>query len=61
MTPVVSTRRLFARLLRTFDVETVCDVGSMDGADARVFRRQLPDAHILAFEPNPTQLLTLAQ
>lgn len=53
MTPVVSTRRLFARLLRTFDVTTVCDVGSMDGADARLFRRGLPRANILAFEPNP--------
>jgi FkbM family methyltransferase len=49
----VSTRRLFARLLRTFDVKTVCDVGSMDGADAQYFRRHLPGASILALEPNP--------
>lgn len=51
--PVVSTRRLFAWLLRTLDVTTVCDVGSMDGADAKLFRRRLPNANILAFEPSP--------
>jgi FkbM family methyltransferase len=51
--PVVSTRHLFARLLRTLEVTTVCDVGSMDGTDAEFFRRQLPDANILAFEPSP--------
>jgi FkbM family methyltransferase len=44
---------LFAWLLRALDVQTVCDVGSMDGADATFFRRQLPDATILAFEPSP--------
>jgi FkbM family methyltransferase len=53
MTAVASTRGLFARLLRTLEVTTVCDVGSMDGADAQVFRRRLPHANILALEPNP--------
>lgn len=53
MAPVVSTRRLFGRLLKTLDVTTVCDVGSMDGSDAQFFRRRLPDATILALEPNP--------
>jgi FkbM family methyltransferase len=53
LTPVLSTRRLFARLLRTFEITTVCDVGSMDGADALLFRRRLPHAKILALEPNP--------
>jgi FkbM family methyltransferase len=50
---IVDTRRLFCRLLRTFDVATVCDVGSMDGSDALRFRRALPNAAILALEPNP--------
>ena len=50
---IVDTRRLFCRLLRTFDVTTVCDVGSMDGSDALRFRRALPNATILALEPNP--------
>src|SRR5690606_19421985 len=52
-------RRLFLRLLRTFEIETVCDVGSMDGADARRFRRTLPEATIIAFEPNPHNLASM--
>ena len=61
MTPVLSTRKLFARLLRTFEITTVCDVGSMDGADALFFRRQLPRAQILALEPNPSNYSLMRQ
>lgn len=50
---VLDTRYLFCRLLRAFEIETVCDVGSMDGADAMRFRKALPSANILAFEANP--------
>jgi FkbM family methyltransferase len=50
---IVSTRRLFARLLRAMQVNAVCDVGSMDGADALMFRSVLNRARIYAFEPNP--------
>jgi FkbM family methyltransferase len=50
---ILNTRRLFLRLLRTFEIDTVCDVGSMDGTDALRFRRVLPAAEIIAFEPNP--------
>jgi FkbM family methyltransferase len=50
---IVNTRRLFCRLLETFAVDAVCDVGSMDGADALRFRRVLPGAAVLALEPNP--------
>lgn len=53
MTLLVDTGRLFLKLLRTLEVDTVCDVGSMDGADALRFRRTLPSAEIIAFEPNP--------
>ena len=53
MAPVVNTRRLFAGLLRTLDIATICDVGSMDGTDALLFRRHRPRASVLAFEPNP--------
>lgn len=53
MPPVVSTRWLFAALLGALDIDTVCDVGSMDGTDALRFRRHQPRANILAFEPNP--------
>ena len=38
---ILDTRRLFCRLLRTLEIETVCDVGSMDGSDALRFRRVL--------------------
>jgi len=50
---IVNTRRLFLRLLHTFEIDTVCDVGSMDGSDALRFRRMLPAAEIIALEPNP--------
>lgn len=50
---ILDTRRLFLKLLRTFDIDTVCDVGSLDGADALRFRRVLPAAEIIALEPNP--------
>jgi len=50
---IVDTGRLFLKLLRTFEIDTVCDVGSMDGYDALRFRRVLPAADVIAFEPNP--------
>jgi len=50
---IVDTRRLFLKLLRTLPIDTVCDVGSMDGYDALRFRRVLPAAEVIAFEPNP--------
>ena len=56
----LSTRYLFRRLLRTLEVEVVCDVGSMDGADALRFRRMLPSAQIVALEPNPRNFVQMA-
>lgn len=44
---------MFRRLLRTLDIETVCDIGCGDGSDALRFRRMLPNANIIALEPNP--------
>ena len=41
------------KLLRTLEIDTVCDVGSLDGSDALQFRRVLPTAEVIAFEPNP--------
>jgi len=49
----VNTRRLFARLLRVMRIGAVCDVGSMNGADALKFRSALRRASVYAFEPNP--------
>jgi FkbM family methyltransferase len=50
---ILGTSRLFAGLLRPLRVDVVCDVGSLNGADALRFRRELPAAEILAFEANP--------
>jgi FkbM family methyltransferase len=49
----VNTRRLFLRLLPGLQIGTVCDVGSMDGADALAFSEVVPQANVYAFEPNP--------
>ena len=57
---IVSTRRLFLRLLQPLGITTVCDVGSMDGSDALQFRRVLPAASILALEPNPKNFAVMA-
>jgi FkbM family methyltransferase len=53
---VVNTHRLFAQLLRVMRIDVVCDVGSMDGADALRFRAAARAAKIHAFEPNPGNL-----
>jgi len=50
---IVNTRRLFARLLSTMDIGAICDVGSMNGADALVFSAAAPGSSVYAFEPNP--------
>ncbi len=52
----VNTRRLFLALLGDLGINTVCDVGSMNGEDALAFRLRLPHARILALEPNPSNL-----
>jgi len=57
---IVDTPRLFLKLLRTLEIDTVCDVGSMDGADALRFRRALPAADVIAFEPNPRNFELMA-
>ena len=50
---IVNTKRLFARLLSTMKIDSVCDVGSMDGADSLGFREAAPESSIYAFEANP--------
>lgn len=49
----LNTGLLFRALLRPLRIDTVCDVGSMDGTESRAFRARLPAARILAFEANP--------
>jgi FkbM family methyltransferase len=53
---VVNTQRLFVQLLSVMRIDTVCDVGSMDGAEALRFRAATRAARIHAFEPNPANL-----
>jgi FkbM family methyltransferase len=53
---IVNTRRLFARLLPTMQITAVCDVGSMNGADALFFRDAVPGSSVYAFEPSPENL-----
>jgi FkbM family methyltransferase len=55
-----NTRRLFSWLLRPMRIDVVCDVGSMDGADALRFRDMLPSARIYAFEANPENYKRMA-
>jgi FkbM family methyltransferase len=50
---VVNTRRLFAKLLRRLQIGAICDVGSMNGADAVIFSAAAPQSRVYAFEPNP--------
>lgn len=51
--PVMNTGRAFVRLLPVLGIDTVCDIGSKDGADALRFRQRLPAAEVIAFEANP--------
>jgi FkbM family methyltransferase len=53
---VVNTSWFFCRLLQKMHVDVVCDVGSMDGADALRFRDARPSAQVYAFEANPENL-----
>ncbi len=50
---IVNTRRLFVRLLSDLRIDAVCDVGSMNGAEALTFGVAAPRSTVYAFEPNP--------
>lgn len=56
---IVNTHRLFNNLLSSLRASVVCDVGSMNGADALAFRAASPDSAIYAFEPNPRNFLEM--
>jgi len=53
---IVNTQRLFAKLLAKMQIGVICDVGSMNGADALMFRDAVSGASVYAFEPNPENL-----
>lgn len=50
---IVNTHRLFASLLPRMQISVICDVGSMNGADAVIFSAAAPRSSVYAFEPNP--------
>ena len=54
------TRRFFSLILKELKADCVCDIGSRDGEDAMHFRHLLPDATVLAFEPNPSNYSAMA-
>lgn len=55
----LDTSVLFQMLIRLFKPELICDVGSMDAAAARRFRRLTPRAQVVAFEANPHNAQTM--
>jgi FkbM family methyltransferase len=57
---IVNTKRLFSKLLSKMEIGVVCDIGSMDGADALTFHDAAPGSTIYAFEPNPRNLAPMA-
>lgn len=56
---ILNTQRLFVKLLSGMRIDTVCDVGSMDGSDSLRFRDALPESSIYAFEANPENFLRM--
>jgi FkbM family methyltransferase len=50
---IVNTQRLFVKFLSRMRINTICDIGSMDGADSLTFRDAAPTSNIYAFEANP--------
>jgi len=57
---LVNTQRLFTRLLPRMRISAICDVGSMNGADAVLFNAAAPQSRIYAFEPNPFNFRLMA-
>ncbi|WP_022664366.1 FkbM family methyltransferase [Desulfospira joergensenii] len=57
----LTTKFLFNLLLRIVKPEIVCDIGSMDGADALRFKRILPASQGLIFEANPYNFAAICQ
>jgi len=54
MSPLVlRTKYAFHALLWLLEPDVILDVGSMDGADSKKFKKLIPKAEIIAFEGNP--------
>ena len=50
---MIRTEILFVGLLKQLAADCICDVGSMDGAHALLFKKACPEAMVFAFEANP--------
>ena len=50
---MLRTEILFVSLLKELAVDCICDVGSMDGSHAILFKKACPNALVFAFEANP--------
>src|ERR1044071_8724620 len=50
---ITNTKTLFASLLKQFEADCICDVGSRDGDQSLLFRHLRPSAAVFAFEANP--------
>ncbi len=60
MQPItLKTKYAFHLLAAFLEPEVILDIGSMDGADSKRFRRLLPNAKIVAFEGNPYNYRTM--
>ncbi|MES1981395.1 MAG: FkbM family methyltransferase [Pseudomonadota bacterium] len=58
---MLKTKYAFHALLCLLKPEIVFDIGSMDGADSKRFRKLLPKAEIIAFEPNPNNYRAMCE
>ncbi|CCK79421.1 FkbM family methyltransferase [Desulfobacula toluolica] len=55
----LGTKFLFNLLLKYVKPEIVCDIGSMDGADAVRFKKILPASKVVLFEANPDNFASI--
>ena len=57
--PVIDAKTFFAGVIKKCDADCILDVGSRDGDQSLFFRELAPNAHVAAFEANPTNYRTI--
>lgn len=57
---ITNTKVLFSAILKRVKADCVCDIGSRDGDQARLFRHLCPEAKVMAFEANPINFKAMA-
>lgn len=50
---MISTGFFFVSLIKKLGIDLTCDIGSCDGANALMFKKAMPNSHVIAFEANP--------